>query len=265
MPTRCPVCGSSVAREEGEKDLRCTGGLFCPAQRKQALLHFAGRRALDIEGLGEKLVDQLVDAGIVHTPADLFRLGVGALAALERMADKSAANVLAAIERARETTLERFIYALGIRHVGESTARDLARHFASIDAVMDASEEELLQVGDVGPVVASSICQFFAEPHNREVVEALRAAGVHWREGKVARPAGTLAGKTFVLTGTLPHWTRDDARERIEAAGGKVAGSVSRKTDYVVAGTEAGSKLDKARELGVAVIDEDQLKALLER
>ncbi|HTN50159.1 MAG TPA: NAD-dependent DNA ligase LigA [Burkholderiaceae bacterium] len=264
MPTRCPVCGSSVAREEGEKDLRCTGGLYCPAQRKQALLHFAGRRALDIEGLGERLVDQLVDGGIVHTPADLFRLGLGSLAALERMADKSAANVLAALERARETTLERFIYALGIRHVGESTARDLARHFGSLDAVMDASEEELLQVSDVGPVVASSIRRFFAEPHNREVVEALRAAGVHWREGRVARAAGMLTGKTFVLTGTLPRWTRDEAKERIEAAGGKVAGSVSRRTDYVVAGAEAGSKLDKARELGVAVIDEDQLKALLE-
>ena len=172
MPTRCPVCGSSVAREEGEKDWRCTGGLYCPAQRKQALLHFAGRRALDIEGLGDRLVEQLVDAGIVHTPADLFKLGLGSLAALDRMADKSATNVLAALERARNTTLERFIYALGIRHVGESTARDLARHFGGIDAVMNASEDELLQVSDVGPVVAASIQRFFAEPHNREVVEA---------------------------------------------------------------------------------------------
>jgi DNA ligase (NAD+) len=229
------------------------------------LLHFAGRRALDIEGLGERLVDQLVDAGIVHTPADLFRLGVGALAALERMADKSAANVLAAIERARETTLERFIYALGIRHVGESTARDLARHFGTLDAVMDASEDELLEVPDVGPVVAASIARFFAEPHNREVVEQLRAAGVHWTEGRPKRAAaGALAGKTFVLTGTLPHWTRDEAKERIEAAGAKVAGSVSKKTDYVVAGAEAGSKLEKARELGVPVIDEARLKTLLE-
>jgi DNA ligase (NAD+) len=265
MPDICPVCGSSVAREEGEKDLRCTGGLFCPAQRKQALLHFAGRRALDIEGLGDKLVEQLVDAGLVQTPADLFRLGLGALAGLERMADKSAANVLAALERARSTTLERFIYALGIRHVGESTARDLARHFGSLDAVMNASEEALLQVTDVGPVVAASIARFFAEPHNREVVEQLRAAGVHWPEAAPHRaPAGSLAGLTFVLTGTLVHWTRDEAKDRIEAAGGKVAGSVSKKTDFVVAGEEAGSKLDKAVQLGVPVIDEARLKTMLE-
>src|SRR5512134_2724255 len=265
MPDACPVCGSSVAREEGEKDLRCTGGLFCPAQRKQALLHFAGRRALDIEGLGDKLVEQLVDAGLVQTPADLFRLGLGALAGLDRMADKSASNVLTALERARSTTLERFIYALGIRHVGESTARDLARHFGSLDAVMDASEDELLQVTDVGPVVAASVARFFAERHNREVIEQLRAAGVRWTEGARHRPAaGKVAGKTFVLTGTLPHWTRDEAKDRIEAAGGKVAGSVSKKTDYVVAGAEAGSKLDKARELGIPVIDEARLKTLLE-
>ncbi len=265
MPDACPVCGSNVAREEGEKDLRCTGGLFCPAQRKQALLHFAGRRALDIEGLGDKLVEQLVDAELVQTPADLFKLGLGALAGLDRMADKSAANVLAALERARSTTLERFIYALGIRHVGESTARDLARHFGSLDAVMDASEEALLQVTDVGPVVAASIARFFAEPHNREVVEQLRAAGVHWPEAAPHRaPAGALAGLTFVLTGTLVHWTRDEAKDRIEAAGGKVAGSVSKKTDFVVAGEEAGSKLDKAMQLGVPVIDEARLKTMLE-
>jgi DNA ligase (NAD+) len=265
MPKGCPVCGSSVMREEGEKDLRCTGGLFCPAQRKQALLHFAGRRALDIEGLGEKLVDQLVDEGLVKTPADLFRLRLGSIAGLERMAEKSAGNILAALERARSTTLERFIYALGIRHVGEATARDLARHFGSLDAVMNASEDELLQVTDVGPVVAASIARFFAEPHNRDVVEQLRAAGAHWKEGIAApRVAGGLAGKTFVLTGTLPNWTREEAKERIEAAGGKVAGSVSKKTDFVVAGSEAGSKLDKAVELGVAVIDEARLRTMLE-
>ncbi len=265
MPEACPVCGSSVMREEGEKDLRCTGGLFCPAQRKQALLHFAGRRAVDIEGLGEKLVDQLVDEGLVKTPADLFKLGLGSIAGLERMAEKSAENILAALERARSTTLERFIYALGIRHVGESTARDLARHFGSLEAVMNASEDDLLQVTDIGPVVAASLVRFFAEPHNREVVEQLRAAGVHWKEGRVApRVSVGVAGKTFVLTGTLPNWSRDEAKERIEAAGGKVAGSVSKKTDFVVAGAEAGSKLDKAVELGVTVIDETRLKTLLE-
>jgi DNA ligase (NAD+) len=265
MPTRCPVCGSAVVREEGEKDLRCTGGLYCPAQRKQALLHFAGRRALDIEGLGDRLIEQLVDEGLVRTPADLFKLGLGTLSGLARMAEKSAANVLAALERARSTTLARFVYGLGIRHVGEATARDLARHFGSLDALIAADEAELLRVPDVGPVVAAAISRFFAEPHNREVIEQLRAAGVHWTEGPAApRAGGALAGKTLVLTGTLPHLTREQARERIEAAGGKVAAAVSKKTDYVVAGAEAGSKLDKARELGVPVIDEARLTQLLE-
>jgi DNA ligase (NAD+) len=264
MPRACPMCGSRVVREKGETDHRCSGGLYCPAQRKQALLHFAQRRALDIDGLGEKLVDQLVDGGFVRTPADLFKLGLGTLAALERMADKSAANLIKALARARHTTLERFIYALGIRHVGETTARDLARHFGNLDALLDADENRLLEVADVGPVVAASIAQFFAQPHNREVIEQLRAAGVAWNEGAPARKAtGALAGKTFVLTGTLPHWTRDEAKDRLEAAGARVSGSVSKKTDYVVAGTEAGSKLDKARELGVTVIDEARLKRML--
>ena len=264
MPRDCPMCGSRVVREPGETDHRCSGGLFCPAQRKQALLHFAQRRALDIEGLGEKLVEQLVDAGLVRTPADLFKLGLGTLAALERMADKSARNVLAALERARHTTLERFIYALGIRHVGETTAKDLARHFGSFDALLAADEAGLLEVTDVGPVVAASIARFFAQPHNREVIEQLRAAGLTWKEGPPQRrAAGALAGKTFVLTGTLPSWTRDEAKERLEATGAKVSGSVSKKTDYVVAGDEAGSKLDKARELGVTVLDEAGLRRLL--
>jgi DNA ligase (NAD+) len=265
MPSRCPVCGSAVVRDEAEKDHRCSGGLFCPAQRKQALLHFAGRRALDIEGLGEKLVDQLVDGGLVRSPADLFRLGLGSLAALERMAEKSAANVVAAIEKAKSTTLARFIYALGIRHVGETTARDLARHFGSLDALMNADEPALLEVPDVGPVVARSIAGFFAEPHNREVVEQLRAAGVHWPEpGSGGAPvAGPLAGATVVLTGTLPRLTREQATEKILAAGGKVAGSVSKKTSFVVAGEDAGSKLDKARALGVRVLDEDELLRML--
>jgi DNA ligase (NAD+) len=265
MPGACPVCGSSVARDEEEKDLRCTGGLFCPAQRKQALLHFAGRRALDVEGLGDKLVEQLVDADLVRTPDDLFRLDVATLEQLERVGRKSAENLLQALERARHTTLERFVYALGIRHVGEATARDLARHFGSLDALMSATEEQLLEVPDVGPVVASSVASFFAEPHNRKVIAKLRHAGIEWTEGAPQRaPAGRFAGKTFVLTGTLPHWTRDEAKGRIEAEGGKVAGSVSGKTDYVVAGDEAGSKLEKARTLGVAVIDEVELKRMLE-
>jgi DNA ligase (NAD+) len=265
MPTRCPACGSAVFREEGEKVARCTGGLVCPAQRKQSLLHFAGPRALDIEGLGDKLVDQLVDAGLVRTPADLFRLGLGTLANLERMAEKSAAKVVAAIDKARHTTLERLIFALGVRHVGESTARDLAAHFGSLDKLMEADEAQLLEVPGVGPVVAASIVRFFAEPHNREAIEQLRAAGVTWKESKPqpARAAGPLAGKTVVLTGTLPSLTRDEAAELIRAAGGRAATSVSKKTDLVVAGEQAGSKLDKARELGVPVIDEAQLRKML--
>lgn len=266
MPAACPVCASPVEREPGGIDHRCTGGLFCPAQRKQALLHFAGRRAMDIEGLGDKLVDQLVDAGIVRTLPELYTLGLAKLAALDRMADKSAANLVAALQASKATTLPRFLYALGIRHVGEATARDLARHFGSLDALMDASADALLQVNDVGPVVALSIQHFFDQPHHREIVEQLRAAGVHWPEGEGALaglPPQVLAGKTLVLTGTLPTLGRDDAKALIEAAGGKVAGSVSRKTHFVIAGDAAGSKLDKARELGVPVLDEDGLRALL--
>ena len=263
FPT-CPVCGSHVVRGEDEAVARCTGGLFCPAQRKQALLHFASRRAMDIDGLGDKLVDQLVDAAIVKTPVDLYRLGVLALANLERMGEKSAHNLLAAIEKSRSTTLARFIFALGIRNVGEATARDLARHFGSLDALMAADESALQQVPDVGPIVARSIAEFLAEPHNREVIEQLRAAGVRWEEGAPAvAAAGRFAGKTFVLTGTLPNLSRDEAKALIEAQGGKVAGSVSKKTSYVVAGEEAGSKLTKAEELGVPIIDEAGLQALL--
>ncbi|HNG65672.1 MAG TPA: NAD-dependent DNA ligase LigA [Thauera aminoaromatica] len=263
FPT-CPVCGSHVVRGEDEAVARCTGGLFCPAQRKQALLHFAGRRAMDIEGLGDKLVDQLVDAAIVKTPVDLYRLGVLALANLERMGEKSAQNLLMAIEKSRGTTLARFIFALGIRNVGEATARDLARHFGKLDALIAADVDALQQVPDVGPIVAKCIAEFFAEPHNREVIEQLRAAGVHWAEGEPqGSVAGALAGKTFVLTGTLPTLSRDEAKARIEARGGKVAGSVSKKTHYVVAGAEAGSKLDKAQALGVAILDEDGLRVLL--
>ena len=264
MPRHCPVCGAEAVREEGEADYRCTGGLFCAAQRKHAILHFAQRRAMDIEGLGEKLVDQLVEGNLIRTLADLYRLGLNAIASLERMADKSARNLLAALEKSKQTTLARFLYGLGIRHVGEATAKDLARHFGKLDAIMDASVEQLLEVPDVGPVVAESIHTFFQQAHNREVVEQLRACGVTWAEGEpAARAPKPLAGKTIVLTGTLPSLSRDAARQLLEAAGAKVAGSVSKKTDYVIAGAEAGSKLDKARELGVAVLDEDGLQALL--
>ena len=263
---QCPICGSAITREEGEVDWRCSGGLFCPAQRKQAILHFAQRRALDIEGLGDKLVDQLVDAGIVRTLPELYTLGLAKLTELDRMGEKSAVNLLAGLEGSKRTTLARFLYGLGIRHVGETTAKDLAKHFGGIDRVMKASVEQLLEVHDVGPVVAQSIRTFFDQPHNGEVVEQLRSAGVQWEEtaGAVADAAPKpLAGITFVLTGTLPTLSREDAKERIEAAGGKVSGSVSKKTHFVVAGDEAGAKLDKARELGIAVLDEAGLLEML--
>jgi len=265
MPTRCPECGSAVVRLPGEAVARCTGGLVCPAQRKQALRHFASRHAMDIEGLGEKLIDQLVDGERVRTPADIYRLQQADLVALDRMADKSAANVIAAIDQSRNATLARFIFALGIRHVGEATARDLAAHFGSLAPLMAASEVELLEVRDVGPVLAESIRDFFAEPHNRDVIDALRTGGVRWTEGPRRRTAaGPLTGKTFVLTGALPSLSRDEAKALLEAAGATVAGSVSKKTDYVVAGADAGSKLAKAESLGVAIIDEDRMRALLE-
>ncbi len=264
MPRECPVCGSAAVREEGEADYRCTGGLFCGAQRKQAILHFAQRRAVEIEGLGDKLVEQLVEAGLVRTLPDLYRLGFVALAQLDRMADKSAQNIVAALEKSKQTTLPRFLFGLGIRHVGETTAKDLARHFGGLDRIMDASLEQLLEVNDVGPVVAQSLHTFFEQPHNREVVEQLRACGLHWEEGEPAeRAPQPLAGKTFVLTGTFPTLSREQAKERLEAAGAKVAGSVSKKTSYVVAGTEAGSKLDKAMVLGVPVLDEAGMLAIL--
>ncbi|MCE5181908.1 MAG: NAD-dependent DNA ligase LigA [Betaproteobacteria bacterium] len=266
MPTQCPVCGSHVIRLPDEAAARCSGGLFCPAQRKQAILHFASRRAMDIEGMGDKLVDQLVDKNLVSTPADLYTLGMNALVNLDRMAEKSAANVLAAIEASKSTTLARFIFALGIRNVGEVTAKELARYYGGLDALMASDAEELQQIPDVGPVVAQSISQFFVEPHNLEVIKQLRANGAHWEEGERApRPVeSAISGKTFVLTGTLPSLSREEAKEKIESLGGKVSGSVSKKTDFVVAGAEAGSKLTKAQELGVTVLDESGLTALLE-
>ena len=262
MPIRCPVCNSHIERLADEAVARCSGGLFCGAQRKQALIHFAHRRALDIEGLGEKIVDQLVDQNLVRTPADLYRLGFTALANLERMGDKSADNLIQAINKSRNTSLARFIFALGIRHVGETTAKDLANHYQSMHAVMDATLADLLTVKDVGPVVADSIVSFMEEVHNREVIEKLLASGMQLSvEEKIISAA--IAGKTFVLTGTFPTMTRDEAKDLLEKAGGKVAGSVSKKTDYVVAGSDAGSKLTKAEELGILVIDEAAMLKLL--
>lgn len=264
MPTACPECGSHIERPQDEAVARCTGGLFCPAQRKQAITHFASRRAMDIEGLGEKLVDQLVEANLVHKLDDIYRLDTTTLANLERMAQKSAQNVIDAIEHSKQTTLARFIYALGIRNVGEATAKDLASHFGRLDALMQASAEQLLQVNDVGPIVAEAILQFFAEAHNVDVINAMRSLGVAWAEhdGKKA-PSGALVNQTFVLTGTLPTLSRDAAKAMIEAAGGKVSGSVSKKTHYVVAGADAGSKLENAQTLGVPILDEAALLALL--
>lgn len=264
MMSHCPVCGSLAEREEGEADHRCTGGLFCSAQRKQAIWHFAHRRAMDVDGLGDKLVDQLVDGGQVKTLADLYHLKLETLSNMDRMAEKSAVNLLEALEKSKHTTLARFLFSLGIRHVGEATAKELARHFGQLDAIMVASEDALLQVSDVGPVVAHSIHTFFAQPHNREVVQALRNAGVTWQEGHALAPTEMpLAGITVVLTGTLQSMGRDEAKEKLEALGAKVASSVSKKTHYVIAGAEAGSKLEKAQSLGVTVLDDAGLALLL--
>ena len=264
MPHVCPVCGSAALRDEDEADYRCSGGLFCGAQRKQAFLHFAQRRAVEVDGLGEKLIDQLVDAGVVSTLPDLYKLGLNALVQLDRMAEKSAFNILAALEASKSTTLPRFIYGLGIRHVGEATAKEFARHFGTLDAFMAAPLDELLEVSDVGPVVAQSVLAFFAQAHHQEIVAQLRACGVRWEEGAPAeRVPKPLSGQTIVLTGTLPTLSRDEAKAMLEEAGAKVAGSVSQKTSYVVAGAEAGSKLEKALALGVPVLDEAGLLSLL--
>lgn len=287
MPEKCPVCQSRVERIESEAAYRCTGGLYCPAQRKQALLHFASRRAMDIEGLGEKLVDQLVDKGLVHTPADLYRLQADQLAGLDRMAEKSASNVTDAIDRSRNATLARFIYALGIYHVGEEISRILARHFVDLDALLTADWDELIAekerlqkenakrrskgleeeeplLSGVGPEIMRSVANFLGQIHNREVIDQLIERGVRLNLEKTVS-GNSLSGRTFVLTGTLPGMSRDEAKARIEAAGGKVTGSVSKKTDYVVTGSDAGSKLEKARTLGLAIINEHQLLELLEK
>jgi len=281
MPAKCPVCGSAIVREDGEAVARCTGGLSCAAQRVQAIFHFAARRAMDIDGLGERYIEELCELGYVHSVADLYQLTLDDLLEMKRRADerdgttpetvkagkvatKWAENLIAAIAHSRQTTLDRFLYALGIPDVGEATAKALARHFGGIDALMRASEAELTEVPDVGPIMAAHIAVFFAERHNREAIAELRAAGVTWKESEPQRRSeGPLAGKTVVLTGTLSSLTRDEAKDRLEALGAKVAGSVSKKTSFVVAGAEAGSKLDKARELGVEIWDEDRLKDFL--
>jgi DNA ligase (NAD+) len=273
MPTHCPVCQATIVKPEGEAVARCGGTwLTCAAQKKGGLLHFAARRAMDIEGLGDQLVEQLVDRNIVNHPADLYKLGVRALAELERMAEKSALNVVEALEKSKSATLARFLFGLGIRHVGESTAKDLAKHFGALDRIIEAAQQAdegaaLLAVPDVGPVVARSIAAFFADALNMEAVAQLRAAGITWDEftPTAAPDASTLrfTGLTFVLTGTLPTLSRDDAKDKIEALGGKVSGSVSKKTSYVVAGDEAGSKLAKAQELNVPVIDEAKLLEMI--
>lgn len=264
MPSLCPECDSHIERPEGEAIARCTGGLFCPAQRKQAISHFASRRAMDIEGLGSKLVDQLVETQLLKSVSDIYKLEVADLADLERMAQKSAHNAIDAINKSKNTTLARFIYALGIRNVGEATAKDLGQHFGGLERLLAATVEDLLAVNDVGPIVAESILQFFAEAHNTETINAMIEMGVNWPEhdGK-QESTGVLLGKTLVLTGTLPTMSRDEAKVLIEAAGGKVSGSVSKKTHYVVAGAEAGSKLEKAISLGVTVLDEVGLNAIL--
>jgi len=265
LPDQCPVCGSNVVRVEGEAVSRCSAGLYCPAQRKEAIKHFASRRAMDIEGLGDKLVEQLVEQRLVDHVDDLYTLSVPQLMALERMGEKSAQNLIAALNKSKSTTLPRFLYALGIREVGEATARALAQNFGSLEAIMEADQAALEQVPDVGPIVAAHVDSFFAQEHNQRVLRALRDKGVHWPDIDVSagldkRP---LSGKTVVLTGTLAHLTRDEAKEQLLAQGARVAGSVSGKTDMVIAGRDAGSKLDKARSLGIAVINEAELLKLL--
>jgi DNA ligase (NAD+) len=262
MPKHCPVCGGEVHRVEGEVAYRCVNSA-CPARLRESLLFFAGRRAMNIDGLGEALVDQLVDKGLVHDAAGLYGLTHEQVANLERMGDKSAGNLLEEIKNSKKASLPRLIFALGIRFVGERTGQLLADHFASLDKLAKASEAELLEVEEVGPRVAQSILEFFAEPRNRKVIEKLRRAGLQFEQENVQKPKGSLAGKQFVLTGTLPRYSRDEAKRMIEEAGGRVTGSVSKKTDYVVVGADPGSKLEKARSLGVKTVKEDELIELL--
>ena len=259
LPNRCPICDSEAERLEGEVILRCTGGLYCPAQRKEAIKHFVSRKAIDVDGLGDKIIEQLVDKGLVDDPADLFTLKIGQLSTLERMGDKSAENIINAIDLAKKTKFSSFLYSLGIREVGETTARSLAKHFLTLDALKEADEEVLIGIEDVGPIVAHSIVTFFHQPHNQEVIERLLMAGLEWPKEQQQLTNTVLSGKTVVLTGTLEELSRSEAKEKLLALGAKVAGSVSKNTDYVVAGRDAGSKLTKAEGLGVKVVDESTL------
>jgi DNA ligase (NAD+) len=263
MPERCPVCDSSVEKLADEAVYRCTGGLYCPAQRKAAVRHFSSRKAMDIDGLGDRIIDQLIEQSLIKTPADLYRLDQKTLAGLERLGEKSAANLIAALEQSKETSFARFLYALGIREVGEATALSLANHFQTLEQLIGASEEELMTVPDIGPVVAAHIHNFFSEQHNRDVITQLLESGIHWPVSRLPA-AQPLAGLTFVLTGTLTQMPRNEAKQRLQSLGAKVAGSVSAKTDYVVAGDKAGSKLDKANSLGLLVRDEQWLLQLLD-
>jgi DNA ligase (NAD+) len=268
MPTNCPICHSYIEKLEGETIARCTGGLFCNAQKMQVITHFAHRRAMNIYGLGEKLVEQLIQAQLINHPADLYKLGLNALVTLDRMDSKDkklASNLLKAIEDSKQSSLARLIFALGIRHVGETTAKDLAKYFGSMHALMEASEDDLLKVHDVGPVIVKSIQNFFSQAHNCEVVEQLIASGINPLETpKEKRTVEALVGKTVVLTGTLPTLSREQAKLLLEEAGAKVVGSVSAKTNYVLAGEAAGSKLEKALELGVPILNEPEFLSLLE-
>jgi len=264
LPKHCPVCGSDVVRPEGEAVARCSGGLYCQAQRKESLRHFASRRAMDIVGLGTKLIDQLVEAEMIETPADLYRLQEDALAGLERMGEKSATRLVEALKKSKKTTLARFLFGLGIREVGEVTAASLASHFGSIEPIMEATAEQLQSVPDVGPVVAAHVAAFFHQTHNREVIAALREEGVVWPDTTpTAGEPGPLSGKVFVISGSFEWMTRDQAKQRIEALGGKVTGSVSSKTDYLLCGKDPGSKLKKASELGIEVLSEPELSDFL--
>ena len=267
LPQKCPVCESAVAREEGEAVARCTGGLFCAAQRAEALKHFVSRKAMDVDGLGGRMIEQLVSMDRIKTPADIYTLTTEELAAMERMGEKSAANLVAAIEKSKSTTLPRFLFALGIREVGEATAASLAMYFGKLERILHATEQELVEVDDVGPIVAARIRAFMDEAHNISVIRQLQESGVAWPESEPQQsPAeGPLSGKTFVLTGTLQAMTRDEAKQKIQALGGKVTGSVSKKTDYLVHGEKAGSKLSKAQSLGVGTLDQDEFTDLLSR